>query len=291
MKTYLDCFPCFLKQALNAVRFTTADEKLHEKVMHDAIKMAASMDPRQTPPEMGRQIHRLIRELTGVADPYQEVKKQFNDYALAAEPRLRKIIEQSQKPLETAVRLAIAGNIIDFGPNSRLVDTQVSEAIEHSLSAPLDTEELETFKKSLNTSSVILYLGDNAGEIVFDRLLIEQLPLDKITFVVKGYPVINDATMSDAIATGLTELVRVIDNGHDAPGTIIDQCSDEFKKIYARADLVIAKGQGNYETLSNEDKNIFFLLKAKCPIIARHLAVELGSIVIRRNHFNLRAEQ
>ncbi|MDD3733204.1 MAG: ARMT1-like domain-containing protein, partial [candidate division Zixibacteria bacterium] len=199
--------------------------------------------------------------------------------------------EQSQKPLETAVRLAIAGNIIDFGPNSRLVDTQVSEAIEHSLSAPLDTEELETFKKSLNTSSVILYLGDNAGEIVFDRLLIEQLPLDKITFVVKGYPVINDATMSDAIATGLTELVRVIDNGHDAPGTIIDQCSDEFKKIYARADLVIAKGQGNYETLSNEDKNIFFLLKAKCPIIARHLAVELGSIVIRRNHFNLRAEQ
>ncbi|MBN1211234.1 MAG: DUF89 family protein [candidate division Zixibacteria bacterium] len=284
MKTYLDCFPCFLQQALNAVRFTTDDEALHEKVMHEVIKLALEMDPRQTPPEMGQIIHKLIRDMTGVADPYKEVKERFNRYALELAPRLRKIIEESQRPMETAVRLAIAGNIIDFGPKSSLRDAQVNEAIEHALTAELDPKEIDVFEKSINDANGILYIGDNAGEIVFDRLLIERLPRDKITFAVKSKPVINDATMADAVAVGLTELVRVIKNGGDAPGTILRNCSEEFKEIYDRSDAVIAKGQGNYETLSDENKNIFFLLKAKCPIIARHLEVDIGSIVIRRNH-------
>jgi len=286
MKTYLDCFPCFLQQALNAVRFTTDDEALHEKVMHEVIKLASEMDPHQTPPEMGQQIHKLIRDMTGVADPYKEVKERFNRYALGLAPRLRSIIEISPRPLDTAVRLAIAGNIIDFGPKSSLQNVQVNEAIEHSLTAELDPEDIDVFEKSIKAAKNILYIGDNAGEIVFDRLLIEQLPREKITFAVKSKPVINDATMTDAVACGLTEMVRVIENGGDAPGTIIKNCSEEFKEIYDRSDAVIAKGQGNYETLSDENKNIFFLLKAKCPIIARHLGVEIGSIVIRRNRLS-----
>jgi uncharacterized protein with ATP-grasp and redox domains len=284
MRTYLDCFPCFLQQTLNAVRFTTDDKIIHEKVMHEVIKLTLDMDPHQTPPEMGRQIHRLIREITGVADPYKEVKVRFNRYALDLSPRLRRVIKDSPTPLETAVRLAIAGNIIDFGPKSDLSDIQVNEAIEHALTAELTPAEIDIFEKAVKDAAGILYIGDNAGEIVFDRLLIELLPREKITFAVKSRPVINDATMADATMAGLPEIVKVIENGNDAPGTILENCSAEFMETYNRSDLVIAKGQGNYETLSEENKNIFFLLKAKCPIVARHLGVEINSIVIRPNH-------
>ena len=126
----------------------------------------------------------------------------------------------------------------------------------------------------------ILYLADNAGEIVFDRLLIEQLPMQKITVVVKGFPIINDATMEDAVAAGLTEIVSVIDNGSDAPGTILEICSDAFVSRFEQADLIITKGQGNYETLSDIDKNIYFILKAKCPVIASDLGCPIGQMVL-----------
>jgi len=274
MKTYLDCFPCFLQQALNAVRFTTDDEQIHAKVIGEVIRSAAEIDPHQTPPAMGQKIHRLIRELTGNDDPYREVKERFNRYALDLVPDLQEKINNSPNPLNTAVRLAIAGNIIDFGPKSEIDDAQVAEAIEHSLTAPMDDNEFTLFQKEVDRASRILYLGDNAGEIVFDRLLIERLPYEKITFAVKSRPVINDATREDAKVSGLVDMVKVIENGSDAPGTILGQASEEFLEHFNKADMIIAKGQGNYETLSEENQNIFFLLKAKCPVIARHLNIQ-----------------
>ena len=140
--------------------------------------------------------------------------------------------------------------------------------------------DIELLSKTVRSVDNILYLGDNCGEIVFDRLLIEQLPLHKVTFAVRGSSVINDATLADAEATGMTDLVKVIDNGSDAPGTIIENCSDAFRQRFDRADLVISKGQGNYEALSDVDKDIFFLLKAKCPLIAQYIGCDLGSPVI-----------
>ena len=282
MKTYFDCIPCFFRQALDAARLVTDDERVHERVLREAARVVVEMDIGESPPVMGAAIHRRIREITGNADPYRDIKERCNRLALDLYPELKERVTQCANPPATAIRLAIAGNVIDFGVNARLADAQIHDAIEHAMTAPLDEAAIETFRRAVAQAEDILYLGDNAGEIVFDRLLIELLPRDRVTFVVKGGPAINDATMADARATGLTDLVEVIDNGSDAPGTILASCSEAFRQRFERADLIIAKGQGNYETLSDVRKNIFFLLKAKCPVIARDIGCELGSLVLQR---------
>ena len=283
MKTYFDCIPCVVRQSLDAVRLITSDESIHEQVLREVLRVTSTADLRQPPPVLGQQIHRLIRELVGMADPYHEIKKKFNELVLKLYSELRKLIIESEDPLATAVRLAIAGNIIDFGVNSPLEELNLETAISESLTAEFHNAQLEPFLDYVTKAEEIFYLADNAGEIVFDRLLIEQLPYEKVTVVVKGKPVINDATMEDAGIAGLTRIVEVIDNGSDAPGTILESCSEKFRRRFADADLIIAKGQGNYETLSEVDKNIFFILKVKCPVIARHLDCEVGEMILRKS--------
>ena len=291
MKTYFDCIPCLVRQALDSVRFTTDDENTVEQVMREVLCLACKMDLRQSPPAMAQKIHRAIRKLTGVQDPYLQTKNRFNKLALQMYPELKERVETSAEPFETAVRLAIAGNIIDLGVKTGLAESEVEKNITRSLTDPLDTEAVQEFSKATARAKDILYLADNAGEIVFDRLLIEQLPYENITFVVKARPVINDATMEDAQIAGLTDIVDVIDNGSDAPGTILETCSETFRRRFDKSDLVIAKGQGNYETLSDVDKNIFFILRAKCPVIARHLGCEIGNLVLAKNKVEIRSEE
>ena len=283
MKTYFDCMPCFIRQALDAAKLATDDEQIHEQVVREVLRLASDLDMSQSPPAIGQQIHRLIRELVGEDDPYHRIKKRFNNLALKLYPELRKQIVGSQDRLETAIRLAIAGNIIDFGVNSSVDESDLHKAISESLVADFDNLHLESFRDAVGQAEDIFYLADNAGEIVFDRLLIEQLPYEKVTVVVKGKPVINDATMEDAGAAGLTRIVEVIDNGSDAPGTILESCSEEFRRRFADADLIIAKGQGNYETLSDVEKDMFFILKVKCPVIAQHLGCEVGQMILRKS--------
>jgi len=283
MRTYFDCIPCFVRQALDSVRMVTDDEAVHEQLLRDVLRVSSEMDLRESPPAMGRDIHRLIRKLSDQSDPYRDVKVACNRLALRLYPELKQRILESDDPLETAVRLAMAGNIMDFGVNARLSMSDVHETIAGSLTQPFNASEMKEFARSLNEVTTILYLADNAGEIVFDRLLIERMPLEKVTVSVRGAPVINDATMDDAEAVGLTQLVEVIDNGSDAPGTILDDCGEQFRRRFDEADMVIAKGQGNYETLSDSVKDIFFILKAKCPVIARDLGCEVGSLVLQRS--------
>ncbi len=283
MRTYFDCIPCLIRQSLDAVRLMTSDESIHEQVIRNILRLAADLDMSQSPPVLSQQIHRLIREIIGMGDPYYKIKKQFNELTLKLYSELRKLIIGSEDPLATAVRLAIAGNIIDFGVISPLEELNLETTISESLAAEFHSAQLESFQDSVTKAEEILYLCDNAGEIVFDRLLIEQLPYEKVTVVVKGRPVINDATMEDTEIAGLTQIVEVIDNGSDAPGTILENCSDYFRDRFAHADLVIAKGQGNYETLSEVNKNIFFILKAKCPVIARDLGCEVGEMILRKS--------
>ncbi|MDL2123322.1 MAG: ARMT1-like domain-containing protein [Deltaproteobacteria bacterium] len=282
MKTYFECIPCLLRQTLEAARLTTDDETIHEQVLRKVLRAASEMNLRKSPPLMAQHIHSLIRQMTGDNDPYRDIKDRFNYFALELYPELKERIERSREPLDTAIRLAIAGNIIDSGVNHHINEAQVHNAIEHALTAPLAGDP-EQFREAVSEAKDILYLADNAGEIVFDRLLIEQMPLEKITLVVKGSPVINDACLADARTTGMADLVEVIDNGSDAPGTILAACSEEFKQRFESADLIIAKGQGNYETLSDVKKNIFFVLKAKCPVIAHHIGCEVGSLVFLKS--------
>jgi len=242
--------------------------------------LASKMDLQQSPPAMAQKIHRFIRQTTGVEDPYLNVKNRFNKLTLMMYPELKERIETSADPLETAVRLAIAGNIIDFGVNSTLQENAVEQTIAESLEDELDSDASQRFRDATAAAKDILYLGDNAGEIVFDRLLIEQLPYERVTFVVRGSPILNDATMEDAQISGLTDIVDVIDNGSDAPGTILESCSEAFRQIFEESDLLIAKGQGNFETLNDVRKNKFFMLRPKCSVLAEHLGCKIGSLVL-----------
>jgi uncharacterized protein with ATP-grasp and redox domains len=279
MKTYFDCIPCFLRQALSAARLISPDKNIHELVMRNVLRKTAEMDLNQPPPAMGRLIYQMVREISGNNDPYKSIKDKYNQFVLGLYPEFQKIILTADKPFEVAVRLAIAGNIIDFGVGSDIRTADVYDIVNQSITQEL-VGSIEKLEHAISAANKILYLGDNSGEIVFDRLLIEQLPREKITYAVRGYPIINDVTMADAEATGITDLVKVVDNGSDAPGTLLDQCSNEFCDIFAEADLIISKGQGNYESLSDTHKNIFFIFTVKCPVVASNTGHPKGSIVI-----------
>lgn len=282
MRTYFDCVPCGIRQVLDSVRMISSDEVMHERVLREALGLWHTMDMRESPPAMAQKVHRIVRELSGVVDPYLAVKDKYNRLAMELYADLQQTVAGSADPFETAVRLAIAGNIIDFGVNSTVDESEVEQTVACSLTDPLDTDALQELKEAVAAAERILYLGDNAGEIVFDRLLVEQMPLEKVTFVVRGSPILNDALMADAEEAGLTDLVEVIDNGSDAPGTILEACSKAFQRRFARADLILAKGQGNFETLSDSTQDIFFLLRAKCSVLARHLNCELGRLILMR---------
>lgn len=281
MQTTHDCIPCFVRQALDAVRFATPDEKIHEEVLRKVLLLAANLDLKQSPPVMGQKIHRLVRQLSGNPDPYKKIKAESNCYALELLPALEKRFQEFSDPLEPAIRLSIAGNIIDFGVNREVTPEVINTTIERSLTGPLFGSP-DPLKEFHFPEKKILYLGDNAGEIVFDRLLLERLVAKQVVFSVRGGPVINDVTYADAEQAGLHGLVDVIDNGSDAPGTVLSECSASFLDHFHDADIVIAKGQGNFETLSHVDKPIIFLLQAKCPVIARHIGCDVGTSVIRQ---------
>ena len=283
MRIYLDCIPCFLRQALDSVRLATDNERLQEQVIRETLRLSADLDMSQSPPVIGQQIHRLIRRLVGSDDPYRQLKRRSNQLALQMCEELETRVKTAKDPLEAAIRLAIGANIIDLGVKTHIAESDIREVIKACLVADFDSEHIEEFRDAVSRAGRILYLADNAGEIVFDRLLIEQLPAEKVTVAVKGAPVINDATIEDAEFAGLTEMVEVIDNGSDAPGTILETCSQMFRDRFEDADLVVAKGQGNYETLSAVDKNMFFILKAKCPVIARDLGCEVGEMIFGRS--------
>ena len=283
MKTYFDCIPCALRQVLDSVRMITDDEAVHEKVVREVLVLWQDMDLRQSPPAIAQKVHRIVRGVTGVADPYLEVKGRYNRLTMAMYPELKEKIAASADPIETAIRLAIAGNIIDFGVNSSVSEDLVAETIARSQTDPLDLDAVRDFKQAVAQAKDILYLADNAGEIVFDRLLIEQMPTEKTTLAVRGAPILNDVLRADAEMVGLTDLVEVIDNGTDAPGTILELCSSDFRRRFETADLIISKGQGNFETLNESDRDIFFLLRPKCTVLARHLDMPLGCQVLIRS--------
>jgi len=275
MKAYLDCVPCFVRQGLELVRTTTNDESRQEEALREMLLAISRIDLSQSPPRMGQILHRVARTLLDNEDPYRQIKNRSNALALKLYPELKSITANSSDPFATTVGLSIAGNIIDSAVKSSLSEADVRQSIQESLDRPV-RGDLERFRRAVSEAADILYLADNAGEIVFDRLLIELLPYEKVTVVVRGRPIINDATLVDAETAGLTALVEVIDNGSDAPGTILEDCSSAFQERFRQADLVIAKGQGNYETLSEIDKTIFFLLKVKCRVIAARTGYRIG---------------
>jgi len=276
MKISLDCIPCFVRQALDAARLASPDPGIHERILREVLLWAGEMDMDQTAPVMGQRIHRRLREIVGSEDPYRLTKDRQNRMALRLFHELKGRVAAAADPLMTAARLAIAGNVIDLGVKGGVKDSEVHASVAEALEDSFDGDH-EGFRRAVGDARRILYLADNAGEIAFDRLLIEELSPERVTVAVRGAPVINDATRADALAVGLEEIVEIIDNGSDAPGTVLHDCHETFRRRFAEADLILAKGQGNFETLSDEGHNIFFLFRAKCPVIAAHAGIPLGT--------------
>ncbi len=278
MRAYLDCYPCFFKQILQTLREVTPDEKKILEVIRAFGQYLQHIPNEATPPEIGRELYRLIAEKTGFSDPYREIKNRCTRQALDLYPRLKERIAASEDRLLTAARLAIAGNVIDFGANARFDLVKDLEAL---LSQELAINHYQEFRQALDKSRQILYIADNAGETVFDRLLIEEIG-KPVIYVVREKPIINDALLQDALDAGLDGVAEIISSGTDAPGTILGLCSRDFLKVYDSADLIISKGQGNYEGLSDEARPLFFLLKAKCEVIARDIGVDRGGLILMK---------
>lgn len=279
MKLKLDCVPCLVRHSIEAARFVSSEESFQKVIVDSVLSTLLNTDLSQSPPALARLIHKRIREISGIADPYKEAKRKFNALASSMIEGLKIQINRSPNPLHSAVKLAIAGNIIDSGAKTGLSEKDITDTV-NSVFSETVMGDIDEFIKNALKAKHILFLADNAGEIFFDSLLIEKLGHPNIILAVRGYPVINDATIEDAAAAGLHKIVNIIENGSDAPGTVLEECSDEFRKYFTEADLVIAKGQGNYETLCDEKKNIYFLLKIKCPVIAEHTGFPVGSSAI-----------
>lgn len=289
MKTCLDCIPCFFKQALEASRIAGADARTQRRILNEVAGAIPEFRLEASPPEMARTVYRIVRDATGLEDPYLEIKEQSNRFALDVYDRLVRKTRQSTDRLFTAVELAIAGNIIDYGvKNSLNVDKELDRILadekHHIQREGARFFQYGAFVTALQNATDILYLADNAGEIVFDRVLLEVIldlhPKMKIRFAVKAKPAINDALADDAEMCGLSEVAEVISSGSDAPGTLLPLCSEPFRRLFEQADMVISKGQGNYETLSEVDRPVFFLLLAKCPVIAEHIGCRIGDVIL-----------
>jgi len=278
MRVYLDCYPCFFDQILKTSKIISTDEKKIREILAEFGTFLPRISAEATPPEIGREVYRIISEKTGVKDPYKQIKKICTQQALALYPKLKEKIVSSEDRLFTAIRVAIAGNIIDFGAKAKF---DLDKDLEGLLSQELAVDHYSEFRKVLTGAQKVLYLADNAGETVFDRLLIEELDR-AVTYVVREKPIINDAVYQDAVDAGVDKVAEIVSSGTDAPGTILDLCSEEFVNIFLSTDMIISKGQGNYEGLSDEARPVFFLLKAKCSVIAYDVGVPQGSIVLKK---------
>lgn len=281
MKTHMDCLPCFVKQTVIALTEYGCDESTRQAVFRNVLTLMQDTDMSKPPAFTTTLIHRAIRK--GIdGDPFNKIKRQYNSIALTLYPKLRELVNSSSDPVKTASRLAIAGNIIDFGIFTNI---DIEKSIDQSLKSEIAVDDYAAFTQELSSAREILYLLDNAGEIVFDRLLIEELRRSgkKVTAVVKGSAVLNDVTQEDAVQVGLDTVCKVIDNGSDAIGTILPWTSSEFQNEFEKAELIISKGQGNFETLFGTAKRSFFLFQSKCDVVSRELGLPVCSMLLRKS--------
>lgn len=229
-------------------------------------------------PEIQKELNNKFCHIINVTDPFAEEKANSNHIALELYEQWKPKVLSSINPFNLALRLAIAGNIMDYGANNSF---DIHETINVVLKASFAIDHSALLKNNISKAKRILFLSDNAGEIVFDKLFIETIMYNEVFYAVKGAPVLNDVTMTDAKEVGIDLVADVISNGFDVPSTVLNKCSKEFLEVYNSADLIISKGQGNFEGLVREkDARIFFLLLAKCDVIAEMLNVKKGSLVV-----------
>lgn len=278
MEIYLDCLPCALRQVLEASRMATDKKELQAEIMTASIKQLTDYENHTCAPDIVRDLHQVVKAKTGVGDPYRKVKDRDIAAAEKLVPFLKKFLKEKENDLYWALKIAATGNILDAAIYNNL---HFEKCIEDELNQEFACCDTDILKEKLKKARRILIIGDNAGETVFDRILLEHLKDYEITYAVRSMPIINDATVEDAHRSGLDDFAKIISTGCNAPGAFLRECSQEFLDELHHADIVISKGQGNFEALSDEPGEIFFLLKAKCPMIAEKLNVALKDYVFQ----------
>ncbi len=283
MRSDYRCYFCFARLFENLIEKTSLSAEEKNRFAGELFGLFNTGENSFSVPHLSREVHLLFKKYSGNDDPYKLVKRQSNDMVLSRYDDLKKTVASSADPFVTALKLAIAGNIIDYGIPQHF---DLDETIRKVLTSDFAIDHSKDLKQSLSEAKSVLYIGDNAGEIVFDKLFIETIHHPDLWYAVRGAPIINDVTLEDANYVQMNDVAHVIENGYDAPSTMLEYCSEEFKNLFARADIVISKGQGNLESLLHESsKKIYFLLMVKCDVIADILGVEKGQFVVARNIF------
>ncbi len=272
MRTSLDCLVCYVRQARSLGLRASTDTAVQRLLLDAAGRFLATVDTDLPPPENSGRLYPLFAKVLGMADPFAQVKEESNALALAMQEGIRQRIEQAADPLRAAVRAAIGGNIIDYGS---LHSFDAAQTMRDCFVREFVVDDYPALRQAVSKADQkVLYLCDNSGEIVFDGLLIEQLQRlgCQVTAAVRESPIINDATLADARACGLDQLCPLISSGMSCPGTVLAQCSTEFLHHFHTADLIISKGMGNFESLSDQPAPLYFLLTVKCAQVAKHVA-------------------
>lgn len=281
MKTANDCIPCIVRQALDACRMAGADEGRTAGILPRILAKLAESDLDRPPPVLVGAVHRILRDGLGDPDPYRGLKKRSTEKGLELEPSARRAIETSADPFGAAVRLAIAGNIMDFGSRTSWDEERILASFRMALEKPMPHDATDVLRGRIAAARSVLYLGDNAGEAVFDRLLIERFPgKPTVRYAVRGRPILNDATEEDARDAGIQRVAAIVSNGMEIPGIFLPSAPQEFRSLFAAADVVLSKGQGNFETLNEEGRSIFHLLQIKCESLGRRYGYPLGEWIV-----------
>jgi damage-control phosphatase, subfamily I len=285
MKVDFECLACVEKQALVTLNYAGASAEAAERVMAEVREELRAADWEQTPADLSNIAYRAVERHLG-RDPYREAKRLQNAAALTYYPLLKSFVEEADDRLRAAVRIAATGNVMDLGIGLK---PDLEKEIRELIDLPLSVDDIPLLRERLKRPRRILYVGDNAGEIVFDRILIEELLCrHEVLFAVRGGPVINDVTLEDAEQVGLTGLVPVITTGTNRIGVPWDHISDEFRRHFLQADVVICKGQGNFETLHGKAQgtDVFFILRAKCDLVGRLLGIRFLDLAIKHQGAN-----
>ena len=283
MKVHYECAACFLRQTREALDLATNNDSLKMEVTEKVVKIVAeNFHIGAVSNVIGTKVHRTIKQETGNKDPYSKEREISNDIAMDFLPKVEKILGE-EKDLKSCIKVAIAGNVIDFGALG--LDTDMESLIIKTMGKNPTLDHSKELENELNKCKTVLYLADNIGEIVFDKILIEKLvEYDvEVTVALKEKPILNDACIEDALKIGLNDLAKLTTTGTDSIGVIEQDVSAEFMKLFHESDMVIAKGLGNYEGLGEMDlkmKPVFCLLNAKCRPVARDIGVDLGDNIV-----------
>jgi len=277
------CVECIINQSKRVADAIHADEKLSQEIVQAVEKMAPGFSFEQSPPEVAAAVYEKMAQIAGKEDLYDEVKRLSTEKAQAFIPYLQKEIADSAQPLLTATKVAVAGNVIDLAAEFAFDLNEELDKIFHTRFAVNDFERLQV---RFSTSKNLLYIADNAGEHIFDKIYIQTIlslyPEISVTYMTRGNAIINDVTYEEAKEAGFDELCELVSSGVNTPGFVYDRANKASQEFFDNADLIITKGMGNYECLSDvERENLFFLLKVKCNVVARSLGKEVGDIICK----------